>query len=154
MKIKLILLCFGLFMMTGVSFAQKKKTEHKKKTELSIISDQVAIKKYHSKAELNNKKKGELLGLYIERIESLVQLMPYIAFATKPGITLSTLGIPYDNDNKKALETKFEATDEFLRQNEEFQTRILPYSDTDDLFAAILFFEDTLKALHEYSEYH
>ncbi|TXE11519.1 hypothetical protein FUA26_05470 [Seonamhaeicola algicola] len=147
MKTKLILLGFGLFFVTTVSFAQKGSSK-------SIISDQVAIKKYHSKEELDRKAKGELLVLYIERIESLVQLMPYIAFATKPGVTLSTLGIPENNDNKKVLESKFEATDEFLESNREFQKTILPYSDTNNLVSAILFFEDTLKSLHEYSEFH
>ncbi|WP_299554303.1 hypothetical protein [Seonamhaeicola sp.] len=148
MKTKLILLSFGFFLIAGVSFAQKKKEAK------SIISDKVAIKKYHSKEELDRKQKGELLVLYIERIESLVQLMPYIAFATKPGITMTTLGIPNDNDNRKILDEQFEATEDFLDKNQEFQERILPYSDTDDLISAILFYEDTLKSLHEYSEFH
>ena len=148
MKTKLILLGFGFFLVTAVSFAQKSKVPK------SIISNKVAIKKYHSKEELDRKQKGELLILYIERIESLVQLMPYIAFATKPGITMSTLGIPNDSDNRKILDEQFEATDDYLNKNREFQKRILPYSDTDDLISAILFYEDTLKSLHEYSEFH
>lgn len=148
MKTKIFLLGFCLFLVTGLSFAQKKKQPK------SIINDKVAIKKYHSKDELDRKQKGELLVLYIERIESLVQLMPYIAFATKPGITMSTLGIPNDNDNRKILDEQFEATDEFIEKNKAFQQRILPYSDTDDLVSAILFYEDTLKSLHEYSEFH
>ncbi|TYA72010.1 hypothetical protein [Seonamhaeicola marinus] len=148
MKTKSILLSFSFLLMAGICFAQKNKNAR------SIISDKVAIKKYHSKEELDRKQKGELLVLYVERIESLVKLMPYIAFATKPGVTLTTLGIPNDNENRKVLDAQFEATDEFLEQNEQFQKRILPYSDTDDLIAAILFYEDTLKALHEYSEFH
>ena len=148
MKSKLTLLCFGILLISSFGFAQKKKEPQ------SIISDKVAIKKYHSKSELDRKQKGELLVLYIERIESLVQLLPYIAFATKPGVTLSTLGIPNNNDNRKVLEGQFEATDDFLKNNAEFQKTILPYSDTEDLISAILFYEDTLKALHEYSEYH
>ncbi|TWO32844.1 hypothetical protein E1J38_008235 [Seonamhaeicola sediminis] len=148
MKTKIFLLSFCLFLVTGLSFAQKKKQPK------SIINDKVAIKKYHNKDELDRKQKGELLVLYIERIESLVQLMPYIAFATKPGITMSTLGIPNDSDNRKILDDQFEATDDFIEKNKEFQQRILPYSDTDDLISAILFYEDTLKSLHEYSEFH
>ncbi|APY12269.1 hypothetical protein BWZ22_14015 [Seonamhaeicola sp. S2-3] len=148
MKTKLILLCFGFFFITGVGFAQKKNTPK------SIISDKVAIRKYHSKEELDRKQKGELLGLYIERIESLVQLLPYIAFATKPGVTMSSLGIPNNNDNRKILDEQFEATADFLTANREFQETILPYSDTDNLVSAILFYESTLKSLHEYSEFH
>ncbi|MEW4924101.1 hypothetical protein [Algibacter sp. 2305UL17-15] len=148
MKTKLIFLSFCFILVAGAGFAQKRKQPK------SIISDDVAIKKYHSKSELDRMAKGELLVLYVERIESLVKLLPYIAFATKPGVTMSTLGIPNDSDNRKALDDQFEATDEFLEKTSEFQKRILPYSDTNDLVSAIIFYEEALKSLHEYSEFH
>ncbi|MGC6430245.1 MAG: hypothetical protein ACON5F_04310 [Jejuia sp.] len=148
MKTKIFFLSFCFILLSSIGFAQKKKEAK------SIISDNVAIKKYHSKSELDNLPKGELLTLYVERLESLVKLMPYIAFATKPGVTMTTLGIPNDSDNRKALEDQFEATDDFLKSTGEFQERILPYSDTDDLVAAIIFYEEILKSLHEYSAYH
>ncbi|ALJ03811.1 hypothetical protein APS56_00985 [Pseudalgibacter alginicilyticus] len=148
MKMKIILLSFSFFLAMGVGYAQKK-NEPK-----SIISDNVAIKKYHNKEELDRMQKGELLELYKERIESLVKLLPYIAFATKPGVTMTTLGIPNDSDNRKALDDQFEATDDFIKSTVEFQNRILPYSDTNNLISAILFYEETMKSLHEYSEFH
>jgi hypothetical protein len=135
-------------MVTSVGFAQKKKEAK------SIISAKAAIKKYHNKSELDRMQKGELLVLYVERIEGLVKLLPYIAFATKPGVTMSSLGIPNDSDNRNALDDQFEATDDFLKNNKEFQGRILPYSDTDNLISAILFYEEILKSLHEFSEFH
>lgn len=147
MKMKIILFSFCFFLFAGASFAQKNKTPK------SIIPDGVAIKKYHSKSELERMQKGELLVLYTERIESLVKLLPYIAFATKPGITMSTLGIPNDSDNRKILDNQFEATDTFLETTNEFQKRILPYSDTNNLISAILFYEETMKSLHDYSEF-
>lgn len=139
---------FSLLLFTSISFAQKNKAPK------SIIPEGVSIKKYHSKGELERMPKGELLGLYTERISSLVKLLPYIAFATKPGITMSTLGIPNDNDNRKILDNQFEATDTFLESTLEFHERILPYSDTTNLISAILFYEETMKSLHEYSEFH
>lgn len=148
MKMKIILFSFSFFLITGIGFAQKRKEAK------SIIRDDVAIKKYHNKEDLDRMQKGELLVLYKERIESLVKLLPYIAFATKPGVTMSTLGIPNDNEHRRALEDQFYATDEFLKTTDEFQNRILPYSDTSNLVSAILFYEETMKALHEYSEFH
>ena len=148
MKMRIILFSFSFFLIASVSFAQKKKAPK------SIISEKVAIKKYHNKEELENMQKGELLGLYIERIESLVKTLPYIAFATKPGITMSSLGIPNDNDNRKVLENQFEATNDYIESTTEFQNKILPYSDTNNLVAAILFYEEIMKSLHEYSEFH
>ncbi|WNH10464.1 hypothetical protein [Thalassobellus suaedae] len=147
MKIKIVLLSFSFFLIAGIGFAQKKK-------EAKSIITAVAIKKYHNKEELERMQKGELLVLYVERIESLVKLLPYIAFATKPGVTMTTLGIPNDSDNRKSLDDQFEATDDFLKSTGEFQRRILPYSDTDNLISAILFYEETMKSLHEYSEFH
>jgi len=143
---KLILISFLLVL--GISYAQKKKQPQ------SIISVEVAIKKYHDKEELDRMQKGELLVLYIERIESLIKTLPYIAFATRPGVTMSTLGIPNNKENRKALEAEFEATDDYLETTVDFQRKMLPYSDKSDLIAAILFYEETMKVLHEYSEFH
>ncbi|MFD0988818.1 hypothetical protein ACFQ1R_01805 [Mariniflexile jejuense] len=148
MKTRIILFSVVLFLVAGVSFAQKK-SEAK-----SIISEKVAIKKYHKKEELERMQKGELLTLYSERIEVLIKTLPYIAFATKPGITMETLGIPNDNDNRKVLDNQFEATDDYLKATNEFHARILPYSDTSKLISAIIFYEEIMKSLHEYSAYH
>lgn len=136
--------------MVNFGHAQKKD----KDAAQSIIKDEARIGKYHNMEELKNFSKGELLNLYMERIETLVNLLPYVAFATKPGVTMSTLGIPNSKDNRKILEDQFDATGEYLEKNKEFQEQILPYSDTNDLTSAILFYEDILKSLHQYSELH
>lgn len=148
MKVKIILFSFSFFLAVGVGYAQ-----HKKDEALNIISAKVAIKKYHSKDELDRMPKGDLLGLYMERIESLVKMLPYIAFATKPGVTLESLGIPNDKSNTHALENQFKSTDEYLENTGEFHKKFLPYSDTNKLISAIIFYEDIMKSLHEYSEY-
>ena len=141
-------LCLVIFLlMICTSFAQKKSDE------ISIISGKVNISKYHSHNELNRMTKGELLALYTERIEVIVNILPNIAFATKPGVTMASLGIPETKENKKALEANKEASEKYFDSTIEFQTSILPYSDTRDLIAAILFYEETLKSLHTYNEY-
>lgn len=148
MRPKFYLAFLFLLLFSSLSFAQKNKDPQ------SIISEEVRIKKYHSKDQLEDMPKGELLTLYIERIESLVQLLPYIAFATKPGVTMNSLGIPDEKENRKILEDQKEATKDFMEQNREFQAKILPYSDTDNLISSILYYEEVLKSLHEYSEFH
>jgi hypothetical protein len=147
MKTKLTLFAAIFFMMISISFAQKKgNTKH-------IISGKVNISKYHNNDELNDMTKGELLSLYIERIEVIVNILPNIAFATKPGVTMESLGIPETKDNKKALEENIEASENYFDSTVEFQKKILPYSDKSDLIAAILFYESTLKALHTYNDF-
>jgi len=147
MKTKSTLFCALFFLMISMSFAQKKKNSQ------SIISGKVNISKYHSRDDLDSMKKGELLVLYIERIEVIVNILPNIAFATKPGVTMESLGIPETKDNKKALEENIEASGDYFESTIEFQKKILPYSDTTDLIAAILFYESTLKALHTYDDF-
>lgn len=155
MKVKIILFSFGFLLISSISFAQKNSEPKRKKDDpKSIISEGVSIKKYYNKEELERMQKGQLLVLYIERIDILIRTLPYIAFATKPGVTMSTLGIPNNNDNRKILDDQFEATGDFIEANNEFQKTILPYSDTGNLIAAILFYEEIMKSLHEYSEFH
>ena len=147
MKLKFTLFSTLFFLMISMGFAQKKKAPQ------TIISGKVNISKYHSREDLKMMKKGDLLVLYIERIEVIVNILPNIAFATKPGVTMESLGIPDTKDNKKALEENIEASTTYFDSTIEFQKTILPYSDTSDLIAAILFYESTLKALHTYDDF-
>lgn len=170
MKTKITLFSLAFLLTTYVGFAQngaeayvtetyeiksapKSKAKPKKSKSQSIISGKVAIGKYHDREELDQMNKGKLLDLYIERIEVVVNILPKIAFATKPGVTMSSLGIPDTKDHKKALEAETEATIEYFESTSGFQRTILPYSDKSNLIAAILFYEDTLKSLHTYNEF-
>lgn len=147
MKLKPTLFSLIFSLMLCMSFAQKKKAP------LNIINGKVTISKYHNHEDLQSMGKGKLLTLYNERIEVILNILPNIAFATKPGITMTSLGIPETKDNIRALEANHDASSEYFDSNVDFQSRILPYSDTRDLIAAILFYEETLKSLHTYNDY-
>ncbi len=147
MKTKSTLFTIIFLFIISFGFAQKKKAP------LSIIDGKIGISKYHDYENLKNLPKGSLLTLYIERIEVIVKILPNIAFATKPGVTLGTLGIPTSKENVKALENNHEASASYFESTVEFQNKILPYSDTRDLIAAILFYENTLKSLHTYNDF-
>ena len=158
MKTKLTLFGVLFLFMMGMGHAQDEEVrtrviKRKKDHSQSIIKGKVNISKYHSREQLDDMNKGQLLNLYIERIEVIVNILPNIAFATKPGVTMKNLGIPETKENKKALEENIEASDNYFDSTVEFQTKILPYSDTNDLIAAILFYEATLKSLHTYSDF-
>ena len=136
-----------LFFTISLGFAQKKNEP------VNMITGKANIAKYHSYDELNDLPKGTLLNLYNERIEVIVNILPNIAFATKPGVTMASLGIPETRDNRKALEANQEASVEYFDSTVKFQSTILPYSDTRDLIAAIMFYEETLKSLHTYNDF-
>lgn len=148
MKVKLLfrILIIALFFGSLNSYAQKK-------GEPFIISEDVAIEKYHDRDELESMQKGKLLTLYNRRIEVIIKILPNIAFATKPGITMSSLGIPDTKENRNALKDNNEATTNYFENTIEFQKIVLPYSDKSNLISAILFYEETLKALHTYEDF-
>jgi len=146
MKTKFTLLMLMFIMLTSISYAQKKDSK-------SIITGKVNISKYHTHDELSKKRKGDLIPLYIQRIEVIINILPNIAFATKPGITMASLGIPETKENVKSLKANHEASEEYFDNTINFHKSILPYSDTKDLVAAILFYEETLKALHTYDDF-
>ncbi len=145
--LKLSLVIIVLMLFNTQTFAQKKGDEQ------HIISDGVSIKKYHDSEELESMQKGDLLALYNSRIEVIIKILPNIAFATKPGVTMTSLGIPDTKDNRRALKENIEATTTYFDNTIEFQKIVLPYSDKTNLIAAILFYEETLKALHTYNDF-
>lgn len=147
MRTKFILVSVVFFLITSVGFSQTRKSQN------SMINGKVSLGKYHERDELSRMNKGKLLGLYIERIEIIIKIMPNIAFATKPGVTMESLGIPNTKEHQKALKTQKEATSTYFANTLEFQQKILPYSDKSNLIAAILFYEETLKSLHTYNEF-
>jgi hypothetical protein len=118
-----------------------------------IIAEDVSIEKYYDREELEKMGKGTLLGLYNKRIEVIIKILPNIAFATKPGVTMASLGIPDTKENRTALRENTEATTNYFEDTVQFQKMVLPYSDKDDLISAILFYEETLKALHTYEDF-
>ncbi|MDQ5928435.1 MAG: hypothetical protein QG594_209 [Bacteroidota bacterium] len=118
----------------------------------SIISTTASIKNFYSLADLKQKKKGELLDLYIERIKVLVKTLPYIALVTKPGITMKDVGIPTDSKNKKIFDLQSTSTESYIETTVEFQKQLMPYADTSNIIAAILFYEQTLKSLRAFDE--
>lgn len=147
MKTKLILLSLGLFFFITAGHAQKNERPR------GFISEKVTISKYHNKGELERMQKGQLIALYSERIGVLVRILPYVAFATKPGVTMSSLGIPTNSDNVKALEEQLDTTDKYVERTENFHSKYLPYSDTNNLIAGILFYEEVMKSIHQYNDF-
>lgn len=146
MKSKIFFISIILLLVSGATFAQDKNAPQ------SIVSKTAILKKYYDKKELSELPKGALLELCIERVGVLAKILPYIALATKPGITLTDFGIPNNSEYRKVFEAQEENTKNYLEKTGEYQKKIMPYSDKDDLIKAILFYENILKSLNEFNE--
>jgi hypothetical protein len=142
MKGKIIFFSIIMLALCSRGFAQVKALPK------SIISSNASVRTYYDDKTLKNLTKGELVELYIERMKVIVKILPNIALATKPGVTLSDLGIPDDAENKKALELETEATSVYLDVTVNFLRKMLPYTDKGQIVTMILFYEQTLKDLH------
>ena len=144
MKGKIIFFSIFMLALSSKTIAQAKPNMPK-----SIISTSAAVRTYHDDKTLKAMSKGELVELYIERMKVIVKTLPLIALATKPGVTLTDLGIPADDVNRKSLDLQSEATNVYLEVTVDFLRKMLPYSDKTQLVTMVLFYEQTLKALHE-----
>jgi hypothetical protein len=133
-----------MFALTSKGFAQAKPNMPK-----SIVSTTASIRTYYDDKALRAMSKGELVELYIERMKVIVKILPHIALATKPGVTMTDLGIPDDADNRKALDLETEATQTYIDITVSFLRKMLPYADKNQLVTMVLFYEQTLKSLHE-----
>lgn len=133
-----------MFALQG-TFAQSKKP-------VSIIAMGYSLKKFHEKSELDAMKKGELITLYKERIQVLINTLPFIALATKSGVTLDDVGVPTTDENMKTLLTQQENTKQFLNQTIEFQTAMMSYSDKINIVNSVIYYENMLRALSQIGE--
>ncbi|MBF4471565.1 hypothetical protein [Flavobacterium sp. HJJ] len=113
----------------------------------SLISSSAIVKKYHQKAELEKMKKGELIDLYIERINIIINRVPFIALTNKRGVSINDLGIPSTSNNIKLVENQQENIKVFLEGTEKFERSLAPFADTPDLINAIIYLESMLKEL-------
>ena len=146
MKNKIIFIITILFLVTSYSYSQKKNDPQ------SIVSRTAVIKKYYDKKELVDLSKDELVELCIERIGVLSKIMPYVSLATKAGVSMTEFGIPNNSEYRKAFESQEENIKNYLDSTNEFQRKILPYSDKGDLVRAVLFYESILKLLNEFKD--
>jgi hypothetical protein len=147
MKGKIVLFTFFLILTNQITVAQAKNAPQ------SIISPTAVIRTYHTQDELRGMQKGVLIELYIERTRVLVKTLPYVALATKPGLTPTDVGIPMDSNKVKLQDGQTAATNSFLDATKEYQERLVPYADTENIIAGILFYEGIIKSLHLFNEY-
>ncbi|MEO0058762.1 MAG: hypothetical protein RLZZ312_409 [Bacteroidota bacterium] len=139
-----ILFTIAFFLLsTTFSFAQPKAVKAR-----SIISAGSSIRTYNERKSLEGMLKGQLIELYSERVKILLNVLPNIALASKPGISLTDIGVPDTTDNKKALDDHILATNVFMTETAGFQGQMLAFSDKINLINCILFYENILKQLN------
>ncbi len=136
----------ALFLLFSVSIYAQKPVG-----QLPIINVR-GVSKYSNLKDLEAMNKGELKALYLERVKILINIMPYMAITSKPGVTLKDLGVPESVENVSALKKETDNRALYLTSNAEFLDTIMSYSDKSVIITAILFLEETMKKIHSGDE--
>lgn len=136
----------ALFLLFSVSIYAQKPVG-----QLPIINVR-GVSKYSNLKDLEGMNKGELKSLYLERVKILINIMPYMAITSKPGVTLKDLGVPESVENVNALKKETDNRALYLTSNAEFLDTIMSYSDKSVIITAILFLEETMKKIHSGDE--
>lgn len=146
MKMKLIVVAF-----VGVStlaFAQKKDKNAPVvplTSNLTYVSADAKIDKYHSEEELKKLGKIELTTLYLQRVKVLTEILPFLALHTKPGATLKEIGIPETETNIKHMEKEVTNKQSYLAAVGETLDDIIPFADKVNIIWSIMLYEDIIK---------
>lgn len=117
-----------------------------------IINTSASVKVFYDQETLQSKNKRELLDLLIERLKVITYTLPNIALTTKPGVTLSDIGVPQDQKNNDSLIKFQDATTSFINSSTVFTNLMMPYADKSDIISGILFYDNIIKSIKTVKE--
>jgi hypothetical protein len=117
--------------------------------KLSYVSGDISIQKFYSEDELNKMNKLELTVLYKERINYLVEVIPYLALHSQPGATLYDMAIPETPQNLAHLDKETKNKKAFIASVGVTLNDIVPYADKANIVWCILFYENIIKKSSE-----
>lgn len=113
--------------------------------ELTYVNAAAKLTKTHTRAELEAMGKLDLTKIYQERIAIITELVPYLALHSKPGATLTEMGIPKTKENVAHLEKEVANKTEYLSSVNQTLTDVIPYADKENIIWSILFFEEMIQ---------
>ncbi|MBC7451584.1 MAG: hypothetical protein H7259_08870 [Cytophagales bacterium] len=141
MKITHLVLTLLVIMLIPVSNVCAQKSAA---TSLTYVSAKAKLTKVYTREELEKMGKLELTTIYQERIAIITEIIPYLALHSKPGATLSEMGIPQTAANTDHLEKEVKNKQVYLSSVNETLDDIIPYADKQNIIWSILFFEEMI----------
>ncbi|WP_405208242.1 hypothetical protein [Aquimarina sp. LLG6339-5] len=112
-----------------------------------LYNNENLINRFHTIDELQDLNKGALIELYLERTREIFTVLPYLSLSNQPGTSLSDIGIKEDSDNVKVVEKNNEIAERAFVYTTNTVKELVPYSDTDNIIWAILYFEEMIKKM-------
>ncbi len=138
---KTLLFIMTLFFSLTFGFAQKTKSDEKKRT---IVGKKATINMYHNRHDLDKLNKSSLKSLYIRRVLSIYEVLPFLPLNAIQGATVDELGVPETKKNVKMLEKDLKAKVKYTQKLEEHLYEYLGYAERGYLIDGIMFMEDLM----------
>jgi hypothetical protein len=147
-KSVIIVLCF----ISGTIIAQNSQINTlgqpslpKSDTTLCFVRKDIKLDKIYSKDQLLNLPKLQLIEIYKERIEYMIEFIPFIALHPQPGATMYDMSIPQTELNLKHLDKEIKNKQIFLSSLYSTLNDIIPYAEKSNIVWSILYIQDLIK---------
>ncbi len=135
-----LLISFVFFLLVNSVFSQKA-------NEATFFTQKKQITKFHTISDLENRKKGELIKLYQDRVEEIMTVLPFLSLTNEPGVRLEDIGIKEDSRHLKILKNNTESTEKNFETTKEAIEELVAYADTEKIIGTILYFEEIIKKM-------
>jgi hypothetical protein len=136
---KTVLFIMTLFFSMTFAFAQKAPPKKK-----AVVGKRANINMYHNRHDLEKLRKTSLKSLYIRRVLSIYEVLPFLPLNGVQGATVADLGIPETKDNIKMLEKDLKAKVKYTKKMEKHLYEYLGYAEKEYLIDGIMFMEDLM----------
>ena len=103
---------------------------------------------HHTVGELDKLGKLELTKIYVEQVNKLGMLLPYIPFNQKgDAVSLSGMGIPNSKDNNDYIKVLDASSGDHAERSDQTLSNIIPYADKEDIIKSILFLQGVIERI-------
>ncbi len=103
---------------------------------------------HYTVGELDKLGKLELTRIYVDQVNKLTLLLPYVPFNQKgDAVSLSDMGIPSTKDNNGAIKSLDNSGGSHNETMDETLNNIIPYADKADIIKSILFLQNFIEKI-------
>lgn len=104
--------------------------------------------KHYTIGDLAQLGKLELANIYIQEVQKLTLLLPYVPFNQKgEAVSLAKMGVPNTKDNNDAVKLLDASGGSHNERLAEALLNVTPYADTKDIVRGILFLQDMIERI-------
>lgn len=103
---------------------------------------------HYTVGDLDKLGKLELTKIYVEQVNKLGMLLPFVPFNQKgDAVSLSGMGIPNSKDNNDYIKVLDASSGDHSERMQQTLENIIPYADKTDIINSILFLQGVIERI-------